>query len=147
MSQCSKITGPPPTYYSSLHHLKKKLEHARKDDKLLVYKTFIRPILKYASSVWSPLQKTLSDKLEKIQRLAVRFIFSRCRRTKSVTNLLTSCKLHLLQVHREKQRWKLLFKIIKDEVKINKDAYIQPAPKRAVRLNHSNPIRPFFLIP
>lgn len=130
--------------YRKLFYLRKKLEDAPRDVKLLSYKTFVRPILEYASSVWSPHQQSLRDKIEKIQRLAVRFICSRYRRTESVTNLLKSCALEPLQVRREKQRLKLLFQIIRGEMKINKDTYIQPAPKRGARLNHSHPIRPFW---
>lgn len=130
--------------YKKLFYLRKKLQHTPKDVKLLAYKTFVRPILEYASSVWSPHQQTLRDKLEKIQRLAVRFICSRYRRTESVPNLIKSCNLEPLQIRREKQRLKLLFQIIKDQININKGVYIQPAPKRGARLNHSNPIRPFW---
>lgn len=36
----------------------------------------IRTILEYANVVWSPIKKVDKDKLEKIQRLAVRFIQS-----------------------------------------------------------------------
>lgn len=105
---------------------------------------FERPILEYASAVWSPPQQSPRDKLEKIQTLAVRLICSRYCRTESVTNLLTSCKLELLQVRRKKQRLKLPFQMIKEEVKRHKAAYIQPAPKRGAWLDHSNPIRPFW---
>lgn len=129
--------------YRKLCFLRKKLQHAPKSLKLIAYKTFVRPVLEYASSVWSPHQLYLRDKLEKIQRTAVRFVCSRYRRTDSVTDMLKCCDLELLETRREKQRMKLFFQITRNQIKINKETYVRPPLKHSARLNHSASIQPY----
>lgn len=57
-----------------------ELINATKGVMPMAYKTFIRPVLEYASIVWSPNQKDLVAELERIQRLAVQFICSRYKK-------------------------------------------------------------------
>lgn len=115
-----------------LYFLKKKLECATRDVKLTAYKTFVRPVLEYACVVWSPHQKVLKAKIERIQRLAVRFICGKYRRMESVTALLKSCELEPLEERRRKHRLKFLFKIMSGRTKINKDLYLQPQDGDAI---------------
>ncbi|XP_077531108.1 uncharacterized protein LOC144143183 [Haemaphysalis longicornis] len=56
--------------FKKLCHLRAKLHKTPKHVKLLAYQTYIRPRLEYASVVWSPHQKHLVTKLERIQRRA-----------------------------------------------------------------------------
>ena len=42
--------------------------NASSKTKMLAFNTVVRPVLKYASQVWSPHTKELQDKLETIQR-------------------------------------------------------------------------------
>ena len=42
---------------------------------LLALNTVERPVIEYASQVWSPRTKVLVDKLETIQRRAVKWVF------------------------------------------------------------------------
>ncbi len=42
------------------------------------YTSYIRPILEFNSPVWSPLNSVNIDKLEKVQKLFTRRVFSRC---------------------------------------------------------------------
>ena len=50
----------------------------------LALNTVVRPVIEYASQVWSPHTKVLVDKLETIQRLAVKWVF-KLGRTDSVS--------------------------------------------------------------
>lgn len=61
---------------SKLHFLRRKLKNTPPSVKLNAYKTLIRPALEYADIVWAPHQKYLTDKLERIQNLALWFIYS-----------------------------------------------------------------------
>jgi ribonuclease P/MRP protein subunit RPP40 len=49
-------------------------KYLNKDSFLLLYKSLIRPILEYASCVWSPQLKRDRDALEKVQRRATRLV-------------------------------------------------------------------------
>lgn len=131
------------TASQKLYFLRKKLEHATKDVKLIAYKTFIRPSLEYACVVWSPHQKVLKDKLERIQRMAARFISSRYRRRDSVTEMLNSCGLESLENRRKKSRLKLFFQIIQGHFKIKSDRYVQPPGRRSARTSHTRSIKPY----
>lgn len=50
-----------------LSYLRRTLPKASSDVKLLAYKTYIRPTLKYAAAVWDPHKNTNIRKLENIQ--------------------------------------------------------------------------------
>ena len=60
-----------------LGFIKRHLSKCDKTMKLLAYKTLVRPILEYSSSVWDPEYVYQIDKLERIQRRAARFILTR----------------------------------------------------------------------
>lgn len=133
---CSKAS-------KKLYFLRKKLHNATKNVKLIAYKTFVRSVLEYASAVWSPHQKVLKSKLERIQRLAVRFVCAKYKWTDSVTSMLDSCDLELLETRRQKHRLILFFQLIHGQIKINKDSYVKLPCKRSDRLNHNLAIEPF----
>ena len=45
-----------------------------RDVKEAAYKTMVRPILEYGSSVWDPYTQGLQDELERVQNRAARFV-------------------------------------------------------------------------
>lgn len=122
--------------------LRRKLGRVTKDVKLLAYKTYVRPRLEYASAVWSPHQKVLKNKLERIQKMSARFICSKYPRRDSVTEMLKVCKLESLELRRRKQRLKLLFQILNAGVKINRDDYLKHSYKRFPRTTCTTFIQP-----
>jgi hypothetical protein len=52
------------------------------------YATLVRPILEYASTIWSPSKKDSINKVEAVQRRAARFATGDYQRTRSVTAML-----------------------------------------------------------
>ena len=60
---------------STLFLLQRGLVGAPTKVKMLSYTSIVRPILEYASQVWSPEFKTLSNQLEKVQRRAIRWAY------------------------------------------------------------------------
>lgn len=142
LSWRSHIENICQSAYQKLCFLRRKLGRATKDIKLLAYKTYVRPKLEYASAVWSPHQKVLKNKLERIQRMSARFICSKYRRRDSVTEMLKVCKLETLELRRQKQRLKMLFQILHAGVKINKDDYLTCSYKRFPRTTRSTFIQP-----
>ena len=53
------------------------------------YKTYVRPLVEYAASVWDPWQKKYINKIEMIQHRAIRYIFNDYSFTSSVINMLS----------------------------------------------------------
>ena len=47
-----------------------------------IFKTYVLPILEYASPIWNPKQKDLVKKLEKVQKFYTRSALNKCRKTK-----------------------------------------------------------------
>ena len=56
----------------------------------MAYKTLVRPVVEYASSVWSPYTKSNVDKLEIIQRRVARWTSNNYSPYASVTEMLQS---------------------------------------------------------
>ena len=68
----TKITAKA---YRALGLIKRNLKYAPAKTKLIAFKVMVRPILEYASQVWSPQMIGLSNTLEKVQNNALRWIF------------------------------------------------------------------------
>ena len=78
-------------------------------------------MLEYASIVWSPYLVMLIDKIEAVQRRSVRFILNNYSRTSSVTSMMESQNLPLLETRRTCNRAIMMFKILNNIVDISID--------------------------
>lgn len=128
---------------SRLGFLRRSLKFASVETRLTTYKTLIRPLLEYASEVWDPHVMYLERELERVQRLAVRFIFSSYRRLESPTQLCSQAGLPSLSSRRKTKRLKLIFMILNDLVFIDKASYITPHQSRISRNKHSRHIQEY----
>ena len=59
---------------SSMAFLRRNKRSSLRDAKAKAYKTYVRPIVEYASFVWSPAIDSHINQLEKVQRRAARFV-------------------------------------------------------------------------
>lgn len=91
---------------------KRNLRDAPSATRKLVYLSFLRPQLEFASPIWSPHQAYLVHQLESIQSRAARFIVGDYRRTSSVTDMKSKLSLPLLETRRNIALTSLLHKII-----------------------------------
>ena len=81
--------------------------------KLKCYNTYVRPILEYASSVWSPVnQISLIRKIEMVQHKAVRWICSNWDREASVSNMEASLCMKKLENRRSIAQLKMMRDLI-----------------------------------
>ena len=83
------------------------------------YKTITRPILEYASSVWDPAQKGLTNQIEMVQRRTARRIKRDFRPTSSATDMVNDLKLENLKTRRTVDKTTLMFKIANGLVDIS----------------------------
>ena len=93
------------------HFLQRNLMSSPNEIKAQCYKTFIRPIQEYASSVWSPHNASLSTKIEMVQRKACRWIENKWEYHHSPTTMLKCLNLDTLELRRELYCLKTLFDI------------------------------------
>ena len=76
----------------NLGFLSRNLYSCHQDVKETAYKTIVRPILEYGSSVWDPYTQGLQDELEKVQNPAARFVTrNNTREEGSMTGILEEC--------------------------------------------------------
>ena len=82
------------------------------------YNALVRPILEYASTVWSPGQKCLCATIEAVQRRAARYVCGLQSRQESVTAMMHRLQWETLENRRKKGRVTMLYKIWTDQVAI-----------------------------
>lgn len=119
-----------------LGYLRRALAQATHEIKLLAYKTYVIPVLEYASAVWDPHTQVNIDKLQSVQRKAVRFIFNAYQYDTSPTALLESARLETLELRGYRERMKLFYLIYNDKLAIEKSKYVQPILRRETRSSH-----------
>ena len=89
----------------------------------IAYKTLVRPLVEYSSSVWSPYTKSNVDKLEIIQRRAARWTSNNYSTYASVTEMLQSLDWRSLEQRRSDSRLCLFYKIIYGLIAIDMPPY------------------------
>ena len=86
------------------------------------------------------LHKKNVDKLEMVQRRALRFVFNKFGRNHSPSKLMCQTDLIQLQTRRKIARLKTLFQIINHSIKIPHDKYVTFATRTNTRFTHSKTI-------
>ena len=103
----------------TLGFLRRNLFSCPQDVKEAAYKSMVRPILEYGSTVWDPHCNGLNDELEKVQKRAARFVTRNYSyETGSMTGILEELKWETLQKRRKDNRLILLYKGLKGKARI-----------------------------
>ena len=103
----------------TLGFLRRNVYSCPKDVKEAAYKTMVRPILEYGSSVWDPDTQGLQDEFEKVQNRAARSITRNYTREEgSMTGILEQLKWESLKKRRNDNRLILLYKRLKGKARI-----------------------------
>ena len=91
---------------STLGFVNRNLYSCSEVTKRAAYVTLVRPHLEYASAVWDPYRQEQVDKIEAVQRRAVRFIKQDYDWNSSVTQMQQSLSLDQLRERRKAHRLK-----------------------------------------
>ncbi len=89
-------------------------------------------------SVWSPHTQKDNNKLEKVQRVADRFVKNDHRRTSSVTAMMADLHWKSLEHHRAYQQLTMFYKINHEIVNISIPPYIIPVSYRLYSIRNSH---------
>ncbi len=106
-----------------LGFLRRNLRRCPQDLKAKAYTTLVRPVLEYSSSIWDPHDTTNINKLEKVQRLAARFVLNKPHKhtsenQESVTAMVTNLGWPSLEKRRVDSRLTLMYKMTHDLIKV-----------------------------
>lgn len=124
------------TALKRLFFLRRRLRLAPPATKLLAYRMIVQPILEYANVVWFPFTNELIDRLEGVQRKALRFIFNKYKLTDSPTSLLKQSGMLTLQNRAKLARLKFLYQLIHGEINIDTSKVISFSRTRPTRHKH-----------
>ena len=92
--------------------LRRNLRDCTPPVKDLTYKTMVRPILEYSSTVWDPHQQASIKTLEQVQRRAARYVFNdySSRVPGCVTKMLEDLNWEPLEAQRRHNRLSMLYR-------------------------------------
>ena len=97
---------------SKLSFLRRNLKGCPEKLKQTAYFSLIHSFMEYGTTVWDPYQKYISDKVERVQRRAARFVKSRYSRYSSVSDMLDVLGWTPLSQRRQEARLILFYEII-----------------------------------
>lgn len=126
-----------------LWSLRHSLRQATSDIKLTAYKTYVRSLLEYADVVWDPHTASNINKLEKIQKMALRFVFNSYNRNVSSYALRARAQLETLESRRRTNRLKFLFLVCNNFLKIAPENYITFFNPRSTRHRNCRSIKDY----
>ena len=123
------------TANKTLGFLRRNIKTQHEGIKETAYKTLVRPQLEYSSSVWCPFTKQNSDKIEKVQRRAIRWVKNNYSPYESVTAMQSALGWRSLEFRRLDAKLCMLYKIVHNLVAIPIPPYFQ-TPVRRTRHMH-----------
>ena len=106
--------------------LRRNLSNCPQHNKDTCYKTFVRPQLEYAATVWDPHTDINIAKLERAQRRAARFVRNDYNYTSSATEMMRAIEWESFQQHRHQAKSVMMYRIVNSLVDIPSREYLHP---------------------
>lgn len=122
---------------SRLGFLRRNLQVRQQRMKSMAYKSLVRPLLEYASAIWSPAAEGLKHQVEMVQRRAARFVTSTYNPRASVTEILHHLQWKTLESRRNLATLTLFTKGVNGQVDIEIDKRLI----RSARITRGNTVK------
>ena len=114
----------------TLGFLRRNLNISSTSVKENAYKSLVRPLVEYASSVWDPYHQKDIHRLDMVQRRAARYVSNRHGNRSRVDSMLEHLEWRPLEQRRRDARLTMLFKIANDQVAVDKTDRLTPLLRR-----------------
>ena len=96
---------------SMLGFLRRNLRVSNESTNTSAYRSMVRPLLEYCSTVWDPCTQEHIQKIEMVQRRAARYVTNRYHNTSSVTSMLDHLEWETLESRWAKNQLVMFFKV------------------------------------
>ena len=113
--------------------------------KSTAYLSLVRPTLEYASSVWDPYLSRDVNALERVQRIAARWVKSNYDWESSVTSMLTNLQWPVLSLRRKVSRLSMIYKGLFNIINLEIPEYITKTTTTCHTTRYQHPLH--FMIP
>ena len=123
-----------------LGFLRRNLRVSNESTKTSAYRSMVRSLLLYCSTVWSPYTQEHIQKIEMVQRRAARYVTNRYHNRSSVTSMLDHLEWETLESRRTKNQLVMFIKIIHGLIDIPTERYLSPASTRTISHHSLDPI-------
>jgi len=104
----------------------RNLSSCPRSTKEACYKTFVRPQVEYAATVWDPHTQANTRKIEAVQRRAARFVSGDYFYKSSVTAMISVLGWESLEQRRKNAKTTMFYKIVNNLVAIPSEPYLHP---------------------
>ena len=111
---------------NTLSFLRRNLKINSVPLKECAYKTLVRPLVEYSSTVWDPYTQNNIWNLEMVQRRSARYVLNQYHTTASVTTMINQLNWESLQRRRENARLNMFYKAHHGLAAIQLENYLVP---------------------
>jgi len=111
---------------STLAFVQRNLKQCSSTLRIQAYLSYVRPIIEYASTVWSPHNMCDIQKLEMIQHRAARFVYNDYSQYTSVTSLINRLQWTTLQQRRDINKLITFYKMLNGLISLEFLNTLQP---------------------
>ena len=137
LSWNSHINNTTAKANRSLGFIRRNLCSCATNIKDMAYKTLVRPILEYCSTVWDPHSQNLINKLEAVQNRAARFVSGIYGRNSSITSIKGNLGWDDLAMRRKVARLTIFHQAIGGYLAIPARTFLRPV-QRTTRSSSQN---------
>lgn len=124
---------------NTLSFLRRNLKINSVPLKECAYKTLVRPLVEYSSTVWDPYTQNNIWNLEMVQRRSARYVLNQYHTTASVTTMINQLNWESLQRRRENARLNMFYKAHHGLAAIQLENYLVPMQStRSLRNSSEN---------